>query len=701
MKVNFDDVSSCRQAISEAQTNEKDQRQQSRDCTTFITKSNGQWETKVWNRFGQLNRPRYQFDMISPVLDNIAGQFEKSVFNGKVKPTKEGDKAGAALREGMLRSIQNWSDAHLIYKNVGRKIIEQGFGAFCIDYDYLDEDTFDKDLSIREIKNAIDRVWFDQNSERQDKADAMWGVEIKSLLTSEFKDQFPDADVVSLSTGDDYHTYPNNRQVINIGKFYYKKEIERELVLLNNGAIYEASEWEKNKPQMEMIGITEVNRRKRKAYEVKCRYMSGAEWLTDEYDTPFEYIPIIPAYHGYDIIEDKIIWKRIVEKMMDAQRVINYAKSREIEEGAFSPRRKIWLTKEQAKGHEGKLKTINTNSDPVQFYNPDTAVGNQLPTTGGAEVNPSLVNIYTQAQQSIEQISGMFAASMGKNPNDQSGEALKVLGERSDMGNSSIYKDMEIAITHAMRIILKAIPNVYDTTRKVPVTGEDGVVDVQTVNEPKTEMTPEGVKSMMLNDLSVNTYDVTVEMGATYRTQQEQSNQAILAVAALKPEILDTSADIFLNNIDAPNMGQIQERVRGQMLQTGVIPIDQMTEEEQQEMAAQMQANQQPSEAQMLAEAEAQARMMEGQAAIQNEINDAEKNQIEMIKLQLKNKELDIKAAEVGAKVENINIDSQLKKIEGIEKIVKTEAKQQEMTQKSASFMIDAINQGQSVDNIN
>ncbi|MCP4144352.1 MAG: hypothetical protein GY752_03610, partial [bacterium] len=276
---------------------------------------------------------------------------------------------------------------------------------------------------------------------------------------------------------------------------------------------------------------------------------------------------------------------------------------------------------------------------------------------------PSLVNIYTQAQQSIEQISGMFAASMGKNPNDQSGEALKVLGERSDMGNSSIYKDMEIAITHAMRVILKAIPNVYDTTRQVPVTGEDGVVDVQTVNEPSSQMTAQGIESMMLNDLSVATYDVTVEMGATYRTQQEQSNQAILAVAALKPEILDTSADIFLNNIDAPNMGQIQERVRSQMLQTGVIPIDQMTEEEQQEMAAQMQANQQPNEAQMLAEAEAQARMMEGQAAIQNEINDAEKNQIEMIKLQLKNKELDIKAAEVGAKVENINIDSQLKKI--------------------------------------
>ena len=616
------------------------------------------WEDRIWHEMR--GRPRYQFDMISPVIDNIIGGFEKTVFNAKVTATRGGDKAGVKLRQGLLRSIQNWSDAPIIYKNLGRKYIMEGFGAFCVDFDYLDQDTFDKDLILKEIKNAIDRVWLDPGSEKQDGSDANWSCEIQSVLADEFDTKFPDKDKSSFDTGVQYEAYSDKRTVINIVKFYYREPVDRELVLMSDGSIYEAEEYEKLKGQMEEMGKTEVKRRKRTCYKVKCRYMSGTEWLTKPFDTPFEYQPIVPVYNQFDIVEDKIVWNRPVEKMMPAQRVINYAKSREVEEVALAPRKKIWLTPKQMKGHAKTLSTLNTNPNPVQEYNADQEIGNQIVTTGGPEVNPALINVYTGAQQSIEQTSGMFAASMGKNPNDQSGEALKVLEARGDMGNSSIYKDMEIAITQAMRICMKAMAEVYDANRQVPVTEESGAVSIEDINQPKSLMTPQGMKSIIMNDLSDTSYDCTVEMSATYRTQQEEANEAILAAASLDPTILQTSMDIFLGNIDAAGIDQIQERVRDAMFSNGQIPPEQMTDDERQKMQqqqAQAQQNQQPDP--MLVAAMAEDK--KAQAEVINAQTNQQESQIDMFNAETKRIEAMTKAQEAGVKIEGMMLDNQLK----------------------------------------
>ena len=76
MNIDYSDHEQCKNAILKAQADQRDQRQQARECTTFLTKKNGMWEPEVYNKMR--GRPRYQFDMISPVIDNIVGNFEKT-----------------------------------------------------------------------------------------------------------------------------------------------------------------------------------------------------------------------------------------------------------------------------------------------------------------------------------------------------------------------------------------------------------------------------------------------------------------------------------------------------------------------------------------------------------------------------------------------------------------------------------------------
>lgn len=654
--IDYKSVDVVTKQLEKAQHNQTDQRELARECDTFVTKVNGQWEPSIWSQWESAKRPRYSFDRTTPIIDLIVGELEQNEFAAEVSPSGgEATKEVAEIIDGMVRSIQNKSNAQSIYKKVARKVVTMGFDAIRVKTQYQDSDSFNQELMIEHIPNAIDRVWFDQGSEMQDASDAEWAIVLQGLTKDQYKEKFPKGSQQSIDTNVQSETYEYKREIITVGQIYYKKYEEREIVQLSTGEVVEAGFYEKNKDQIIALGVEEKKRRKRKITKVCTRFFGPDEWLGDEMLTPFNRLPIIPFYHCFEISEDKVIWRRIVEKLMDPQRIYNYAQSRKIEEGALAPREKTWMTRDQAKGHEASIRTMNTNADPVQFYN---AVPNAPAPykTSPPNVNPALTETAQSAAADIEAISGMYAANLAKNPGNQSGKALGIQIDKGDTGNVSFYADMAIGITALCKCIVGALPVIHDTKETVTLIKPDGQKDYAVINDGQFS---NGVKQVM-NDLSKGSYDVVCEMGVMFKNRLEKANDAIIQVAQVMPEVLSNNADIFLRNIDAPNSDAMADRARAQLFNQGLIPESQMNEEELAQVQA-AQANQQPSAQDVALQAEAEARMMEGQAAIQNEMNDAKKNEIEVAKVMLKDKELNIKAQEVGAKVDNINIDSALK----------------------------------------
>jgi hypothetical protein len=672
-KAKYDDHQAIINLLSSCQQADHDNREQAREAHLFLDKRDGQWEPYWWN--ANQNKPRYTFDQVNPIVSQVTSEIEQADFDIRVSPAGgNATKDVAMTYDGLIRNIENLSNAKQIYAQACRGMVTGGFDAWRVCSKYADDNSFDQDIMIEKIANPLDRVWFDPAAEKQDKSDARYAFVLHPMAVDEYEARWPEGSKESVSDDREGDAYYDKAEVIVVGEFLYVESEDRELVMMSNGQTHEVNDdFEKIRDDLEALGVTEVRRRTRKMHKVCSRYFDGCDWLEDDNDTVFNRIPVVPVYGNYKIFENKTIYWGVVEKMLDPQRVLNYAMSREIEEGALAPRAKYWMTLTQAAGHEKQLATLNTNSDPVQFFNVDPEFPQVPQQNGGAQINAGLRTVVQAMQGMMNATSGMFAANMGDNPNAQSGVAIRQLQNKGDNATYQYTRAMEIAITATGNLIKDAIPKVYDTARTIRVLREDDSYDMADINQKVIDNATGEI--VVVNDLSVGVYDVVCKAGPSFHNRQQETLQAITQLAQVDPSLMQIAGDLLLQNINTPAASQIAERKRSQMIAAGLIPITQMTDEEKMQAQQKMaQGQQQPDPAMVLAQAEqqkAQAEMLRAQIEVQklqNEqmklqleaqklqtqtIGDQAENQIDAFNAQTKRMETQIKAQQAGATIDN------------------------------------------------
>lgn len=692
MPNNFEDHNYVMSLVTSAQDSDNEQRQELREAMLFIHKKDGQWEPYWWNL--NKGKPRYTFDMTSPVVDQIAGEMEQADFSITINPTGgDSTKDDAKVLSGMVRNIERMSNATHVYNSAGRAMVTCGMDGWRVVQKFIDDDSFDQDLGVERISNFIDRVWFDEASEEQDHSDARWGVVLQGLLKEDYKARWPEGSEGSVSDGRQANAYYEKPDLITVGEFLYKKAFDRELVLMDNGQVIEVDDdYEKVVDELAQLGISEKGRRKRKGHKVFSRFYDAGGWLEAEKETVFSFIPVIPTYGNFNIFENKRICNGAVRPIMDYQRVYNYTESRAITEVALAPRAKIPMTNAMMAGHTDELSTLNVDDSPVLPFNPDPNLPGYIPQQiGGAQVNQGLAVISNNMQNGIAKAAGLFAANMGEGINGQSGVAIKALQDKGNTGSVKYFGSQEVAICHTARILINAIPKVYDTERQVRILGEDGAASMATLNEQvQDEQTGEVVT---LNDLSKGKYDVSCSAGASFQNRQDETVSSILEMAQADPSIIPANGDILFANITAPGMDLIAERKRAELFNAGMIPEAQMTDEEKEQMQIiqqqQAQQGEQP-DAMMVA---AQAEMQKAQADAQEVLRKSKETES---KTQLSIREQDIKMQkqqiEFAQKQQNAELNEQKFGMESF-------MAQQKLIMEQNKAQSDAI--AQAVDNLN
>ena len=608
--INPEDHDEVIKQLSSAQNTDDDNREAAAEAKLFLCKRNGQWEPTWWE--ANSGKPRYTFDLTTQIVNQIHGKIREADFAGDISPAGgEASEDEAEILNGMVRNIQAMSKADHIYSASARSMIISGIDGWRVVQKYSDDDSFEQDLYIENIENFSERVWFDVGAEKQDMSDANYCWVFTAFTPEEYKEKWPDGSGESLGDPKTTNAYFNQGDKVMVGEFYYIKKKKRELALMSNGKVYEINkDYKKIKDELAEVGITEIRTRTRMKSEVYVRFMDGKGWLDDSRETIFKSLPVVPVFGNFQIFENKVLYHGAVEKRLDPQRVLNYSLSREIEEGALAPRAKYWMTPKQASGHENTLATLNTNADPVQFYNPDAEAPGQPQQAGGANINPGLRMISDSMIGLIPQTAGLFAPNLGDNPNAQSGVAIKRLQERGDVGSYEYFEAMEIAIGRTMKILVEAIPEVYKEGRQVRTVGDDGSYNMVDIQE--TIIDNDTGEQVVINDLSKGTYNVLCSAGPSFQNRQEETVAAITEIAAIDPSIIQMGADILLDNISAPGMKTLASRKRQQLIAQGIIPLEQLTDEERAEMEQQA-AQQAPAPDPMMVMAEAE--MAKAQAA--------------------------------------------------------------------------------------
>jgi len=580
---NFEKHDSVLQLLREAQSVETDVREIVREVHEFLDQKDGQWDPHAAKAFK--NRPRYTLDKCNDLVDDIAGAIEQQDFDIQILPAGgDATKALAKTYDGLIRNIQNLSDATDVYDASTRFMVRAGMDGWRVKQRFGDNNTFDQDLYIDTINDFVDRVWFDPGAVLQTREDANYAFVLTTMIKADYEEQFPKGSGKSVTIGDRVIHTDHMPDTVVVGEILYKVEVERRIVELTNGAVYvDDDKFKKIKDELEEQGATVKRERMRPMIEVKSRVFDGKEWLTTIEDTVFDLIPIIPEYANWSMRQKVPNYWGIVTKKMDAQRIYNYTESRKVEEGALAPLAKILATKEQIGGEKDAWENLNVSSDPVLPYEnqADTPPPFKL---GGAEINPGLEVTSQSMLQNLQSTAGIDQLP-GQPLGLQSGLAVELKQNRGDTRNYKYIRSKQIAICYTGKILMRAIPKVYDTARQVRIINEDNSFEMVMINDRVIDT--ESGEPVEVIDLSKGVYDVTCEVSKSFKNRQGETVNSMVEVASIDPSIIEEGRDVLYKNMNAPGFDVLAERVRQRMVLSGQIPVDQLTDEEKEFIARQ------------------------------------------------------------------------------------------------------------------
>lgn len=581
--IDFSDFEKVKEARATAIEVDRDRREIMKECNTFVTKKDGQWEPNVWKLFGDYKRPRYTLDLTRPVIDSIYGELTQNEFNIVVKPMGNGSsKEVAKLYAGLIKNMENISNASAVYNTVAKKSIVTGASVFRLDQEYCDSDSFDQELVINPIHDALDRVWFLGNYQKQTGEDAD-GVTVDHLIScEEYADRFGGEDKAdeaqSLDDTQCHPVYYYKRTGIRISELIYKKKVKKVLYQFEGGTVLSEED-----AKSSGADLTKAKRRERDTYKIMVRFYDGNGFISEPEDTVFDHLNVIPVWPNFEIVEDKPITSGAVEWLMDWQRIRNYAGSKKVEDVALSPKSRLMLTKKQGAGHEKQLATMNTSNRSYDFYNTDPEAASPPYWPQPVMANPGANELLQQSESGINTTSGVYPAALGANPSLQSGVAIDKIQNKGDIGKLEYFNAMQVALSHAGRVAIKALKNLLDTQQERRIINEDGSYEMVVINEV-------GLNGEKINDLSKGVYDVVCDIGPAFRNRQEKTVETIVALGQYDPTLIPGAKDVLLNNIDAPGMDTLAERARADLLKAGAIPESQWTDDEKQQAAAAQQA---------------------------------------------------------------------------------------------------------------
>ncbi|CAI9120240.1 portal protein [Brytella acorum] len=132
------------------------------------------------------------------------------------------------------------------------------------------------------------------------------------------------------------------------------------------------------------------------------------------------------------------------------------------------------------------------------------------------------------------------------------------------------------------KLILEAIPRVYDVTRAVQVMGIDGtmaqaVVD-PSIQQAHQQVTPQGIVpnapsadpetiadvrgAILAINPSIGRYDVVADVGPSWASQTQETFNALMQVVQADPMLIQKCGDLLFRSAPFPLASEIADRLK-------------------------------------------------------------------------------------------------------------------------------------------
>ncbi len=554
--------------------------------------------------------PRYEIDRISPIIEQAVSDQREAQININVIAKGNVEKGLIDVFNGMIKNVEQVSDAQDAYDNAYDECQKSGYGGWRIITRFTD-DSFNQEAVIEPILNATQSLFFGP-AIKSTKEDALYAFLIWDMDKDEFDVQYKDGEASPWPdenlTANNRAWFNNSTNMVRLAEYWRKKPVKREIVQLQDLRVINADKLDgfqgpegiKESSAEFANGLLEGEvfipiaidsdgqpmRREVDAYEVERFILSGVEVLKGPQKWPGKYIPLIPEYGVRSVINGREVIRGKVRKGKDAQRIYNYTTSAIVQSAAQSVKDFSWITPAQAEGHTDELEKANIDNPGFLFYNPDQDAPGPPSKSPGPIVQQALID---QRMAAKEDIAASVGAGVGRQDGTsedlRSGNAIEQGRIQQEKGNSIYFNAHKRAINYTGVQLVDLLPRIKTKESQERLIKPDGSEEIVTIN--KTDHS-NGVKRIV-NDLSQARFDVAVDVGAAYASQRQQGAEQLTKLAIENPAFAKHTPDLIAKNLDVPGSKDLTERLRREMvLREGAEPTDEEREEFQLDLRAQL-----------------------------------------------------------------------------------------------------------------
>jgi hypothetical protein len=553
---------------NEAVAFEGDNRDLAVEDLRFIYDEDGQWTQESKNK--RHGRPCYTYNRVIGAVNQVIGDQRQNKPSIKVRGVdSKADPKTAEVFTGLIRNIENCSDADTAYDTAFKFAAAGGMGVWRVVPEYENDDSFDQSIYIRRVANPF-TAYCDPSAKDFCKRDSNWWIVTEKIAKDTFTQQYPNCETKAIEIGE----FDSNwffADDIRVAEYWRRKPKVKTIALLSDGRTVELDpEIKSILDELEALGVTVTKQRKVRGHVIEWFKVSGSEILEGPIEYNWKYIPIVPVYGRTINIEGEEKWQGIARHSKDAQRSYNYHRSTIVETAALTPKAPYMATPRMVKDHEAMWKQANVKNYPYLLYNidPDSPLAKPY-REPPPDIPAALITLAQQDVDDIKTTTGFFDPSLGARSNETSGKAIMARQREGDVGSYEFIDNLAKAIKFTGEILVDMIPKVYDTERQVRVLGLDGKEDFVTINQEVKDEETGQVK--LVNDIRQGKFDVAVTVGPSYTTQRQESAETLIALSGSSAIVAEAASDLIAKNLDVPGAEELEKRLRGILIQKGII----------------------------------------------------------------------------------------------------------------------------------
>jgi hypothetical protein len=573
-------IREAREAFELAAEAEAENRREALDDLRFA-RLGEQWPASVRRERELDGRPCLTINRLPAFIRQVVNDARQNKPAIVVHPAGDGaDPATAEVFNGLIRHIEQSSDAEVAYDTALDFAVTGGFGYFRINTRYAADDTFDQDLAVERVANPFS-IYGDPNGTAADSSDWNCAFVVDTLPKAAFEARWKGADAVDWSA-DSYAALNSpwlDGERVMVAEHWRREAVQRAIVALSDGQVVEVAVYEKQKAMFDALGVSVVGRPRQVAsHKVTQRIMTGAEVL-ETVEWAGRYIPIVPVYGEELHMDGRRRLRGLVRDAKDPQRMFNYWRTTSTELVALAPKTPFIGRKGAFETDSAKWATANIATHAyIEYDGPEPPMRQPL---GGAPAGA--IQEALSASDDMKSIMGLYDASLGARSNETSGKAILMRQREGDVSTFHYIDNLNRAMRHAGRILLDLIPKVYSTPRVVRILGPDGQAKAVTVNQPAAPAAPgapaaSSAPSTALGgqageigeiekiyDLTVGKYDLTVTAGPSFTSRREEAANQMIELIRAYPAAAPVIGDLLARNLDWPGADEVAQRLQAML----------------------------------------------------------------------------------------------------------------------------------------